>query len=194
MNINIPVDSKIKIEKLYGNNVIVIPYENNSILKYLIGIFILFWLGGWFMGFLSAINQIMLGKAETFLFFWLGGWTIGGIFAGYMIFRIFRKTVPEQIFLNYPSLTFDSGIPPLKFSFNILNQKENYRTLFFKRKQIEFNELDIKSILLRETSNGNRLTLDKGKERIELAYDATEIEREWLYNYLLKFYRLKELQ
>ena len=48
------------------------------------------------------------------------------------------------------------------------------------------------AIWCRELSEGNRLTLDHGNERYELAIAATEPEREWLYNLIRSQYFLPE--
>jgi hypothetical protein len=66
----------------------------------------------------------------------------------------------------------------------MVDQKKYWQSIFFKRKQYNLNLADITSLKLRETDSGNRLTIDKGAERIELGSSATEVEREWLYEYL----------
>ncbi|MCO7188562.1 MULTISPECIES: hypothetical protein [unclassified Pseudoalteromonas] len=119
---------------------------------------------------------------------WLGGWSLGGFFAGYMIFRVFQKSIPEQLVLNRPSLSYDTGVPPFKFDFGIRSQKDYWKSLFPSRKQVEFTPVELKTMALRETDSGNRLTIDKGAERVEIAMGATEIEREWLYDYLQRNY------
>jgi len=188
MSLSLPNGSNIKIDNLDGHQLIVIPHGNGGFMRFIIAAFLLFWLGGWFMGFTSAIEEIVSGKSDTFLIFWLGGWTIGGLFAVYMIYRVLKKSIPEKILLNKPELLIDTGIPPLKIDFGFNNQKDYWKSMFPKRKRIEFNSSEIKSIALREIESGNRLTLDKGSERIELACSATEIEREWLFDYLQKNY------
>ena len=180
----LPKDSKIKIGLLDGYEHITIPYGNAGILRFLIAIFLIFWLGGWSMGFMSALKGISSGKGGVFLICWLGGWSLGGIFALYFLFRLFRKSTPFQIVLNKPNLAIDTGIPPFKMNFTMTNQKDYWKTMFPKRKKIEFTHDEMKSLKLRETDSGNRLTIDKGSDRIDIASSATEIEKEWLYNYL----------
>ena len=72
----------------------------------------------------------------------------------------------------------------MKMEFGMRSQKEYWRSIFPKRKRIEFIPSDLKTMKLRETDSGNRLTIDKGSERIEIAMAATEIEKEWLFHYL----------
>jgi hypothetical protein len=45
---------------------------------------------------------------------------------------------------------------------------------------------------LRETEGGNRLTVDLGAQRIDLASQASEVEREWLARLLTKRYGLTQ--
>ena len=180
--------SSIEVGTHNGYQHVIIPHGNGGITRYFIGAFLLFWLGGWFMGFTSAADQIMSGNGDAFLIFWLGGWTIGGVFVGYFIYRIFRKSVPEQLLLNKPNLTVDTGIPPFKISSSMTNQKEYWKSVFPKRTRIEIDHNEMKTLKLRETESGNRLTVDTGTERLELATSATEIESEWLFNYLSQNY------
>jgi hypothetical protein len=183
-----PQGSSIEVSTLNGHQHILIPHGSGGVMRYFIGAFLVFWLGGWFMGFTSAAEEIMSGKGGAFLMFWLGGWTIGGIFAGYFIYRVFRKSVPEQLLLNKPSLSIDTGIPPFKMSFSMTNQKDYWKSMFPKRKRVQIDHTEMKTLVLRETESGNRLTVDKGTERLELATSATEIEREWLFKYLSQNY------
>lgn len=60
--------------------------------------------------------------------------------------------------------------------------------MFPKRTRIEFLPAELKTMELRETDSGNRLTIDKGTERVEIAIGTTEIEREWLFSFLQSHY------
>lgn len=152
-------------------------------------LFLIFWLGGWYMGFTSAIENLLSNEGlNLFLIFWLGGWTVGGLFAVTIIYRIFRKTFPETLLLHKPNLLYDSGIPPFQINFQPKNQKEYWKSMFVKRKNVDFTNNEIKSLKLRETDSGNRLTIDLDTKRFEFAQGASEIEREWLFNYLTKIY------
>jgi hypothetical protein len=183
-----PQGSSIEVGVLNGHQHIIIHHGRGGVMRYFIGAFLIFWLGGWFIGFTSAADEIMSGEGGAFLIFWLGGWTIGGIFAGYFIYRLFRKPVPEQLLLNKPNLSVDTGIPPFKIGFSLWNQQDYWKSMFPKRKRTEISHDEMKTLELRETESGNRLTVDKGKERLELAISATEIEREWLFKYLRRNY------
>jgi len=60
--------------------------------------------------------------------------------------------------------------------------------LFQKRIKTEFIREHIQTLKLREFGDGNRLTIDKGNKRIELASGATELEREWLQELIQRQY------
>lgn len=59
---------------------VIIPSKKNI----LIILFLCAWLGGWFMGEMFAIRELISGKAlngtRMFLVFWLCAWTIAGVF------------------------------------------------------------------------------------------------------------------
>jgi len=188
MNKNLPQDTKINIAMLNGIEQIIIPHAKAGIMKYFIGAFLLFWMFGWATGFVMVGSQILAGEGNAFLFFWFAGWSVGGFFAGTILFKIFRKSIPESLLLNRLSLLLDTGIPA--FNLTLGNQKELWNNLFLKRQNIEFTDKELETLSLRETDLGNRLTVDKGSERIELAISATEIEREWLFEYLKAHYRI----
>lgn len=59
-----------------------------------------------------------------------------------------------------------------------------------KRKVYTFSAPEIQSLRLREIEGGNRLTIDQGNRRVELAVGVTEIEREWVHRVLHEVYRL----
>ena len=189
MNKNLPQNSNISIETVEGVEKIIIPHAKGGIFKYFIGAFLTFWMFGWATGFVTVGSEILSGNGNAFLFFWFAGWSVGGFFAGMTLFKIFRKPIPETLLLNRLNLLLDTGMTPFNPSI-IGSQKEFWKTLFLKRKQIEFTLKELETLTLRETDLGNRLTLDNGSERIEFATSATEIEREWLFEYLKFNYRI----
>ena len=73
-----PDGSKISVTTEGTDPVIVVPHGSASDLRYFVGLFLLFWLGGWFVGFSSTISTLAFGKFHPFLVFWLGGWTLAG--------------------------------------------------------------------------------------------------------------------
>lgn len=84
---------------------------------------------------------------------------------------------------------YDSGIPPFQTSFGSMNQRE-WRSLFPKRSRVEIDRRQLQTLRLRETEAGNRLTVDAGAVRLDIAPSASEVEREWLHQVLAKRYSL----
>lgn len=192
METTLPKGSKITIKREGVNPIISIPYPSPNPLKYLMGLFVLFWLGGWTAGFLSAFKEVLSGQASAFIIFWLGGWTIGGIFVGFMLFRIFQPAVNATLTLSATSLYYDSGIPPLEFRHMNRYRRDAWKNFIPKRKKMELTLSDLRTMRLRTTDTSNRLTIDVGVERLDIADGVGEIEREWLYTAILSYYRLSD--
>ena len=195
MEINPPKGSQIAIRHDDLDPTIVIPAKANAS-RYFGGLFLLFWLGGWVVGFRSASTTLMEGKGGFFLVFWLGGWTIGGILAALTAYRILRPTVPETLQLRRGSVEYDSGIPPLEFNTYRRNAsgREYWNALLSRRVRASLDRQHLQTLRLRETETGNRLTIDLGAQRIELASQASEVEREWLAQQLARRYAIPALQ
>jgi hypothetical protein len=183
-----PAGSKLSIVREGVDEILRVPHSPKGVMPFFIAAFMVFWLGGWVMGFKSATTQLMSKPDNLFLVFWLAGWTLGGAFAIVFLYRILRPSVAESFMLRAGGVIHDSGIPPFKMSFTYANQKDIWNSVFQKRRIRELTFADLRTLKLRETENGNRLTIDKGNERLELAVAATEIEREWVHAYLSKRY------
>ena len=186
----LPEGTAITVDYEGGLQKIIVPHKSGGVFRIFIALFMIFWLGGWATGWVTAATSIVKSEspAGAFIIFWLCGWTVGGVFAFYFLYRLLRPSKPEIITLGSPSLTHDTGFPPFHFSFDFKSQAEIWKRLFFKRKQAEFSTDELKTLSLREHDGGNRLTIDKGNTRVELACSATEIEREWLHNTLKSKY------
>ena len=65
-----PDGSKISVTTEGIDPVIVVPHGSASAIRYFVGLFLLFWLGGWFVGFSSTISTLASGKFHLFLVFW----------------------------------------------------------------------------------------------------------------------------
>jgi hypothetical protein len=178
-----PQGSKISVTTNGAEDAIFIPHASGTIMRYFVGAFLLFWLGAWFFGVSRAVSEVSSGETSGFQLLWLGGWTLGGIYAAYMLYRIFRPGVPESLKLRADSIVYDSGVPAFQI------QPANQIELFPKRTVVEVDRQQLKSLLLRQTESGNRLTVDVGARRIDLGQAASEIEREWLFRTLTGRYR-----
>jgi hypothetical protein len=193
MDLMPPTGSEISINYDDGHPAVVIPAKGSAS-RYFGGVFLLCWLGGWAFGFKSVSSQLMSGNGNLFMMFWLGAWTVGGIFAALTAYRIFRPAVPETLQLISGSVTYDSGIPPLEINTfgRTKSTREYWGSLMSKRTRADFNRPELQTLRLRETEAGNRLTIDLGSQRIELASQASEVEREWLARLLAKRYGLTQ--
>ena len=60
---------------------IVVPVKRNLFVM----LFLLAWLGGWVVGEVSVLRELLSGASarSPFLLFWLVGWTLGGCFAAF---------------------------------------------------------------------------------------------------------------
>jgi hypothetical protein len=193
MDWNPPPGSNIVVATDSGDPTVIIP-NSGSTMRYFHGLFLLFWLGMWTMGFRDAGSQVMSGKANGFIVLWLGAWTIGGVFAALTTYRVFRPSVPESLELRRSSLAYDSGIAPLQFdSWRTKKMKESWASLFPKRLRVELDRRQLQSLRLRETETGNRLTVDVDAARIDIAPTASEVEREWLARLLAQRYALPQI-
>jgi hypothetical protein len=191
MDLNPPTGSDISIRRGDQGPVIIIPAKGNPT-RYFGGLFLLFWLGGWAFGFKSVLTKLLSGGGNAFEVFWLGGWTVGGVLAAYTAFRIFRPSVPETLLLKRSSIDYDAGIPPIEL--NSYQKRKNYwGSVFAKRLRTELGREALISLRLRETDEGNRLTIDIGAKRVELASQASEVEREWLARSLADRYALPQV-
>ncbi len=192
-NLNLPDSSEMRVEEKNGESIVTIPQKKESIFRFFVGGFTIFWLGGWSMGLFFAIKHLMNNWANAggaFIMFWLIGWILGGVFAIYMLFVIFRKPIPERWRLKRDELSIDTGRPPSIPNLSDVDFSDIRNFLPKKREKFTLNLDEIKSLRLIEGSR-NRLTIDKGVKRVDLAKGATEVEREWLFNYLKSFYGLK---
>ena len=194
MDLNPPAGSRISIASDGADPTIIIPAASSST-RYFTGLFLLFWLGMWTIGFRDVGSKVISGNANGFLMFWLAGWTLGGIFAAVSLYRIFRPSVPESLELKRNGVNYDSGIAPLQFdsSRRYKKPKDSWSALFPRRVRVELDRRQLQSLRLRETDTGNRLTLDVDAARIDIAPTASEVEREWLARLLAQRYSLPQV-
>jgi hypothetical protein len=185
MAVKPPENSTISVVTSGREQIVSIPYPKPPATVYLAGVFILFWLGGWAVGEVSAARRLLtmpVGGGTAFLVFWLCAWTVGGLFAMLSIRRVFQRSVPEIIKLEVAGLVYDPGMPPFKMP--ISRSFPAWSALFPKRTELRIDRTQLKSLRLREGDTCNRLTVDAGAQRVDLASAATDVEREWLFKLL----------
>jgi hypothetical protein len=194
VNLEPPSGSRISVTTEGAHPLIVVPHGSGGLMRYFVGLFLLAWLGGWLIGFSSAVSKLSSGgtfdAAHAFLVFWLAAWTLGGAMAVYWAYRAFRPSVPESLRLMPNGVTYDSGILPLQTYSGYTWHKDAWKSMFPKRTRVELDRRKLQSLRLRETNDGNRLTVDADALRLDIAQSATEVEREWLYQLLTKRYSL----
>ncbi len=192
MELKPPDGSKINVTTTGEGRLIVLPYAPGGASRYFAVLFILCWLGGWAFGLVSAVNMLVSGKGGGFLVFWLGAWIVGGGFAVYYVYRLVRPSVPESLLLTLRGVRYDSGLAPVQLQFQngyyARDRWEAAKSFFAKRTTVDIDARQIQTLRLRDTDTGNRLTVDAGAERLDIARAATEIEREWLYQLLSERY------
>jgi hypothetical protein len=192
--INPPPGSTITLNSNGADPVLTIPQRSSGVSRYFVGLFTLFWLGAWFLGFRDVGTQVISGNAHPFLVFWLAAWTLGGGFALWTVYRAFRPPVPEELKLLPNGIVYDSGVPPFQMNFGYMNQKQAWQSYFPKRTIAEIDREQLRSLRLREIESDNRLTVDVDSARLDIGRAATEVEREWLYQVLAERYSLPALQ
>lgn len=189
MSINPPIGSDIRLTTHNGQQLVVMPKEGRGPTRLFLPLFLSVWMVGWAFGWVSAAREVLAGEGGLFLMVWLAGWSLGGAFAGYALLRSFQAPTPEQWLLAKPSLHIDTGRSPMR---HVGRQggRASWQEMFPRRKRFELTAAELATLALRETDSGNRLTVDQGAQRIELARAVTEVEREWLYELLRLNYRL----
>jgi hypothetical protein len=218
-----PQGSKIRLETERGHDKIIAPHPSGGFLRFVVVGFLAFWLCGWCVGFVAVGSTLFLGLhkqptaqetttsppdtttpvepeemekgpgVDLFLIVWLTFWTIGGGTAAWSAYRLIRPSVPETFLLNSPMLLHDPGIAPVRLSFDYRAQMQQWKDLYKRRKKREFTPEQVGTLRLRETESSNRLTIDVGHERLDLASTLTEVEREWLFAALASRYQLAAL-
>ena len=170
-------------------DMIVVPYDSSP-MRYAVAAFLMFWLGGWAYGWRDGASKLLSGNGNLFIMFWLAGWTVGGAAAVYALYRMLRPIVPESFRLMPEGVRYDSGSPPVQMNYGAWNQRRDWKSYFPKRVRVDIDRQQLQTLRLRPTEVGNRLTVDAGVSRLDLARDASEIEREWLYKIIAERYSL----
>jgi hypothetical protein len=190
-----PKGSKISVNWDGPDQVITIPHRGGGLGlgRYFGAIFMLVWLSVWTFGFAAAAWSALtgtlqgsggvLGKVVLVI-----GLAFGEVLGIVQLYRILRPSVSESLKLRAGSIGYDSGIPPYRLPLGYVNYGDFWKSLIPKRTRVELDHQQLRSLRLRETDSGNRLTFDLGQSRIDIAPSASEIEREWLAQLLLERY------
>lgn len=164
-----------------GSNLdIEIPAKKNAFLL----LFMIAWLGGWFMGEVFAAKELLSGTfsgESAFLLFWFVGWTIGGGFAILVItWMLFGK---EVININNGFLIIEKRI----LLFNKKKEYELYHVnniraiekdnmgLFTKRSSMEFYGI-----------SGGAIQFDYGMKTVSFGINIDFAEAKYLVTDILE--------
>lgn len=127
MRLEPPRGSRISVTTDGAYPLILVPHGSGGLMRYFLGLFVLAWLGGWLVGFVSVVRTLSSGGppsgAYAFLVFWLAAWTVAGVWAVYLAHQAFRPSVPESLKLMPNGVTYDSGVPPLQMYFGYTSHK-----------------------------------------------------------------------
>jgi hypothetical protein len=189
-----PNGSTISIRQDGADTIVEIPQEKPGVMAYIQMLLVLLWLAGWGFGFVHAATQVINGHGSGFITVWLTCWTIGGLFVMLSAYRMVRPTIPERLTLRNGSASYDSGIARMKMYGARQSGADAWRSLLLPRRRLELDRIALRSLQLRPTDTSNRLTVDIGTRRIDLAAPASEIEREWLYGVMAQTYAITSLR
>jgi len=193
-SMNPPEGSRLSVQWIDGQQTIVAPPQPRGAAAVFLTLFLLVWLALWTFGGLQVVRHLVSGRTgdgEVFLAFWLIGWALGEAFALSMLYRNVRPAIPERFTLRLDGLAYDSGVAPPRI-YGGSQFGRSRRDLWPKRIRRIFPSDDLKTLRLREGGDANRLTVDVGAERVDLAKNCTEVEREWLFRTLSDHYRLAD--
>lgn len=161
--------------------------------RFFVTAFLGFWLCGWAFGWISVAGQIARGHYNLFLVGWLGAWTVGGGAAIWALWNLVRPARPESVTLGLDHFGYDPGHSPtdifMRYGRGSWYNREPTRRL---RKPIAVAKSELGKFLLDRVGERQRLSFDRGAERVEIGASLGEPEREWLHA-TLERWRLGEL-
>ena len=187
VDLPLPNGSKIRIVESQDRLEVLIPSPERGVVSYLGFFMICIWI---FMFVFSMLGKTIrfFNSSDEINLFWLMQIVFLCIFGWLAIlffWRLLRKSADEKIFLSKSdgSLEYFPGFLPLEFFYTPENYSVSPTKVFspFSPKWIKFEEEELNTLTLRETKSGNRLTIDSGSKRTEIARNVSEVEREWIY-------------
>ena len=135
---------------------------------------------------LNSASKLLSGNGNWFLVFWTGSWTLGSIFAAVALHLGLRRPVAETLTLGRDGVCYDSGVIPL-----LLKGRE---FSFPRRVHVDIDRHQLQSLRLRGKVCGEwRLTVDVGGDRIDIAPNASGVEREWIARLLADRYSIEQV-
>ncbi len=157
--------------------------------RYFSAVFIGFWLCGWAAGWFFAAGRLLAGDQNLFLIGWLGAWTVGGGAVIWTFWRLIRPIRPESVTLGLDHFGYDPGTaPPDLYRHRRLGRRSSWRyvDLFGEnaarlKRPIRVAKAELGKFRIERVGERQRLTFDRGADRIEIGACLREPEREWLH-------------
>lgn len=154
--------------------------------------FIAFWLCAWAFAWVMSANQLAHGRANIFLVGWLGAWTVGGGVAMWTLWRLVQPTRPESVTLSEDVLVHDPGSSSVDavHRYGIRPYQRSWPQGGWgppptrNRKRVAVLKDDLGKFVLDRVGERQRLSFDRGADRIEIGESLREPEREWLWRVL----------
>lgn len=174
-----PSGSAIEVRNDFNSTVLSWRNPSGGFGRYGVLLFLVAWMGGWVMGEVSALSQVVRGGGGWFLIFWLVGWTVGGVFCAAMIFKLARPARPEQLTLDSLHLIHDPGTE-LVASFRRQDRSWNPLEPLKSKKVCKVAKKDVGDVRIDLVGERQRLSFDYGAKRVEVGQYLEEPEREWL--------------
>ncbi|MHC4528865.1 MAG: hypothetical protein ACYS29_13400 [Planctomycetota bacterium] len=190
-----PQGSKIRMERHIDSTCYIWTEDKRGFAHYVISAFMLLWFCAWTAGggitillFITLLFRAISGGAPwlavLFTMAWLGGWTIGEVVVFETLYRALRRQKPAVLTLLSGRIRFETGTRPL-----ILGQRT--QTGFCSHKQLdnriyELSTIELANLRLERVGDEQRLSFDRGVERVEIGQSLSEPERQWLYEVLLE--------
>jgi hypothetical protein len=180
-----PTGSVITTKLEPDHTAIAWPNPGGGPVRYLVALFLLFWLGGWAWGLISVGGQILRGgldPATLFLVFWLGAWLVGGGFALLYLGRLVRPARGARLRLHTDRLLYDPGWTPLTAMARAAAraQRPSVATMLQVPARVEVARATAGEVRLERLGERLRLTMDHGPDRVEFGDTLGEPEKEWL--------------
>lgn len=195
-NYELPMGTRIQVASTPDGLNIYWKNPDSLLLRVGMGAFLLFWMGGWYSGEVSAIQQIARSFREGesiigFTLFWLGGWTVGGIFAVIILITLLRGPGKSYLALHSRGLLYKRGNPFM----GMLSRRKrsaqgnNPLNVLFGDKGVRAERHQISNLQIQQVADGLRITFDIGARREEVGEGLNEPEKEWLHKQLESWLR-----
>lgn len=182
-----PPGSAISVVTEGDGAMVSIPYRVGPLLQ-MLRLVMLFAVGLCAFGFIAAVVAMAIGINNVSVLVSLGTWPLAGLYATYLVGRLFRPAMPEMLWITPDELVHSSGIPPHRIGRDDLDRPESWQSLMDRCVIHQLDRKQLRSLQLRPVNRSNRLTVDTGATHIDIATSATAVEREWLYRLLVDTY------